>query len=268
MTHHYTAHTYSAGSGRLAMATRLATEWQRMARQTHNIRRANAWNLEGPEVTHLSEILTRCGFDRTGDDQHFDDYLSRLVVVAQTDDLATRIVFQRILPGLIATAVRRSPTIPTGLVGAFDSIVSAAWVTIRCFPIERRPHRVAANLLMDIEYQAFVRDSRLKMHRSEDHRSPSAMLGLEFGLFRQGDMESDPVSESAGIEILLHELASAGLLPREIHMLRAISLNFNSVEIAPVLNIAPRTARNRRERVITKARKILLKEALQDELGD
>jgi hypothetical protein len=104
MTHHYTAHTYSAGSGRLAMATRLATEWQRMARQTHNIRRANAWNLEGQEVTHLNEILTRCGFDRTGDDQHFDDYLSRLVVVAQTDDLATRIVFQRILPGLIATA--------------------------------------------------------------------------------------------------------------------------------------------------------------------
>ena len=199
--------TNSTSPGRITLATRLIAEWRRMARQPHNIRRANGLGLPGEPVNHLQEILLRSGLDDSSNADHFDDYLAQLVECAKNDDLATRMVFQRIMPGLIAMAVRRSHVTAGGLPAAFDLIASSAWLVIRRYPIDRRPRRVAANLLMDIEYQ---------------------------------------------------ELENRGLTECDLQILRAVCHDINSVEMAPHLNIQPRSVRNRRERALHKARKILL----------
>lgn len=249
--------THTTRTSRINLATSLMTEWQRMSRQPHNIRRANSLGLPGEPVTHLQEILVRSGLDDTSNAEHFDEYLARVVECAATDDLATRMVFQRIMPGLISIAMRRAPLVGGGLPSAFDLIASAAWVVIRQYPIDRRPRRVAANLLMDIEYQAFVREPRLKRNRTEFHYAPGGLLGIEFQRFRLGEHEDDPVGSSAELDLLFHEFEKHGLTENDLQILRAVSLDINSVEIAPHLNIKPRSVRNRRERALEKALKVL-----------
>lgn len=243
----------TASSPRPTIITALFVEWERLARQRHNIARANAWGLPGDPVGHLDEILRRAGFGVPSNDEALDAYLSKLVGVARTDDLAARIVLQRIMPGLVAIAVRRAPIVAHGLPGAFDLIIASAWLIIRQFPIERRSRRLAANLLMDIEYAAFVRDTRLKASRSEEYVSPDRLLGIEFGQ----EPHSDPVADGGTLELLLHGLSAKGLSVNDLQMLRAVSYDVNSVEAAEVLKISPRSVRNRRERALSRAQDLL-----------
>ena len=246
-------------SSRPTIITALFTEWEHLARQRHNVKRANSWGLPGDAVDHLHEMLERAGFGLSTNEDSYDMYLSQLVAIARYDDLASRLVLQRILPGLVSIAVRRAPIVSQGLSGAFDLVVASAWIVIRQFPIERRAHRVAANLLMDIEYAAFVRDGRLKSTRSEDHFSPEGLLGVEFGRVQTGDFERDPVAEAGSLELLLHGLAKQGLSDRDLQMLRAVSQDVNSVQAAEVLGISPRSVRNRRERALSRAHSLLAK---------
>jgi hypothetical protein len=215
--------------GRIPLATRLSTEWRRMARQPHNIRRANSLGLPGEPVTHLQEMLLRSGLDDSSNAQHFDEYLAHLAALTRG-----------------------------GLPAAFDLVASSAWIVIRRFPVERRSQRVAANLLMDIEYQAFVREPRLKRNRSELHFTPDGLLGIEFERFRVGEVDIDPVGDSASLALLFSELEKKGLNENDIQMLLAVCHDINSVEIAPFLQIKPRSVRNRRERALSKAREVLL----------
>lgn len=247
-------------SARPSIVTALFAEWEHLARQRHNVKRANDWHLPGEPVRHLNEILERAGFGIPTNDEALDSYLSQLVAMAKHDDLATRIVLQRILPGLVSIAVRRAPIVAHGLSGAFDSVSASAWIVIRQFPIDRRSCRVAANLLMDIEYAAFVRDGRLKSTRSEDHFSPEGLLGIEFGRVRTGHIDHDPVADASSLELLLHGLAAQGLSDRDVQMLRAVSQEVNSVQAAEVLGISPRSVRNRRERALSRAHSLLTAE--------
>lgn len=244
-------------SSRFTIVTALFSEWEHLARQRHNIKRANSWPLPGEDVEHLDDILQRAGFGIPSNDDSYDSYLAQLVALAKHDDLASRIVLQRILPGLVSIAVRRAPIVAQGLLGAFDLVAASAWIVIRQFPIDRRSRRIAANLLMDIEYAAFVRDGRLKSTQSEDHFSPEGLLGIEFGRVRAGDVERDPVAEASSLELLLHGLATQGLSAKDVQMLRAVSQEVNSVQAAEVLGISPRSVRNRRERALSRAHSLL-----------
>lgn len=237
--------------------SRLGDEWSRLARRPACIRQANHWGLPGGPFDHLNVVLERCGFDQPGNDDGHDECLSALVRIASHDDLAARVVLQRILPGLVSIAVRRAPITTNGLTGAFDLVVSAAWLVIRQFPIDRRPRRVAANLLMDIEYLAFVRDTRLKSHRNEHTLHPEAMLGAEFAQVREGTQSRDPVHDESAFDLLLHSLAGAGLGDRDLQMLRAVGYGINSTEASEVLGISPRSVRNRRENALERALALL-----------
>lgn len=205
----------------------------------------------------LETVLKRCGFDQAGNDVRHDEYLRDLTRIASHDDLAARIVLQRIMPGLVSIAVRRAPITPRGLSGAFDLVVSAAWLVIKQFPIDRRPRRVAANILMDIEYLAFVRDTRLKSARNESSLDPASMLGAESGRLRVGDQSRDPVADETAFDLLIHSLTMSGLSERDIQMLRAVGHGINSTEAAEVLGISPRSVRNRRENALERALAIL-----------
>lgn len=240
-----------------SIVSRLSDEWTRLARRPRAISQANQWDLPGGPVDHLDVVLERCGFDQPGNQNHHDEYLSDLVRIAAHDQLAARIVLQRILPGLISIAVRRAPITANGLTGAFDLVTSAAWLVICQFPIDRRPRRVAANLLMDIEYLAFVRDSRLKSNRNEQSLHPDAMLGVESGRYRAHDAESDPVADESAFDLMMHSFSMTGVSERDLQMLRAVAHDINSTEAAAVLGLSPRSVRNRRENALVRALALL-----------
>jgi hypothetical protein len=152
--------THPSGSSPLVRS--LVAEWEAMVARPRTVRTVNGWGLPGGPVETLDEVLDRAGFGHEPTWSEGDRYLATLVIRAQQEDLAGRIVLQRLLPPLIAIAARRGRLTPGGFNEAFATTISHAWILIRTYPIERRPAKIAANLVRDAEYHGFVREARMK----------------------------------------------------------------------------------------------------------
>ena len=122
-------------------------------------RRATAWKLTPRALSSLDELLVLTGLGPGPVDPPSDETMRRLVGLARHDDLAARVVLQRMLPGLSTCAKRNSSGFDTQL-DALDELLSEAWTVIRSFPIERRDRYVIKNLLRDCEYRAFLKARR------------------------------------------------------------------------------------------------------------
>ena len=232
---------------RLPSATRLWLEWDEIGGRRRTVHRASNWPLPGGPVRHLDEVLARAGYGQDPKSEPCDEYLSQLAAIAKTDDLACRIVIQRILPGLIATALRRGRIVDGGAPTALDELLSAAWVVIRNYPIDRRPRRVAANLLRDIEYLAFVRDTRSKRHRTEFASDNSTLLSLGTGLHSKNGTRvfgvlvapdsNDPTADQAEFACILDELKKRGLRPIDLEAIEGMLTDRLSPDSARVAEI-------------------------------
>jgi DNA-directed RNA polymerase specialized sigma24 family protein len=149
-------------TGKSSTVRTLVQEWSALSIAPSTLRRVNGWGLPGKRVANLDEVLIRAGFGLEATDSVGDQYLFKLVIRAANDELATRIVLQRLLPPLISIAARRGKLARGGFDEALTDTVAQAWIQIRTYPIEKRPIKIASNLVRDSEYFAFVRDSRLK----------------------------------------------------------------------------------------------------------
>lgn len=174
-------------SGTSPLVRNLVNEWATLQCDQTALRKVNSWGLPGPHIKHLDEVLYRSGYSRSQKDSEGDQYLLQLVIRAADDDLATRIVLQRILPPLIAVASRRGRINVGGFNDAIVDTVSNAWVLIRTYPIIKRPAKVASNLVRDSEYRSFVHKTRVK-------ELPTVPMtdNFEF-LYEEADSERDAV---------------------------------------------------------------------------
>lgn len=77
-----------------------------------------------------------------------DEILAALVRQAEADAQAARVVLQALLPGLKALAGRLLLE-PDEREEIWSALLAHCWERIRCYPIERRPSRIAANILLD-----------------------------------------------------------------------------------------------------------------------
>jgi DNA-directed RNA polymerase specialized sigma24 family protein len=176
-----------------------------------------------------------------------DALLAVLVNAARTDTTAARIVLQRLVPGLVTAAVRRTAGRPGERQNMFDDLVAAAWVLIRTFPIERRPAKIAVNVLRDAEYVVCVRPTRLRSAGeiptavSPDERewSPCGLDGRAVG-------QRAPVAE---LVALLADGVAAGIPRRDIAMLATTVIEgCPAEETARRFAVTSRTVRNHRVR--------------------
>lgn len=156
----------------------LNTEWQHLTHQAANVERANSWNICPDAARSLDDVLTWVGYrgldavrsnsaaglGDTTDDRLADDRLGSLVRVARDgDQLAGRIVLQRIIPGLRARARRWADgCAPAGIAGrdVFAELVAAAWDTIIRYQVDRRPRHIAGNLIADTVGRTLVAPTR------------------------------------------------------------------------------------------------------------
>jgi hypothetical protein len=96
--------------------------------------------------------------DRATSPEHRDQVLIALVRKAagdKGDDLAARTVLQLLLPGCKALVRRYCWTDSPDEVAA--AVVAEAYERIRTYPVDRRPTRVAANILLDVKQRVFWR---------------------------------------------------------------------------------------------------------------
>ena len=243
---HAVPHAVNHGVNRPLIA-RLNREWQVLNHRPAVLRRATGWGLQVP-FANLDEILIATGFVPFGHDRvtggaapSADELLGRLLVVARTDEVAARVVLQRMLPGLINRAGRWSERRRGGSAEPFDELLSAAWTVIREFPVERRPHHLAANLLRDSESRAFSNATRrlLVLEPTAPHLLDACV-----------EVARSEPDEELG-EVLA---AAAALSERDLLIIELLLRGCTQTEMARQLAVSERTVRNHRNAVMHRLR--------------
>jgi hypothetical protein len=191
-------------------------------------------------LTSLDELLVLTGLGPGPTTSSSDETMCRLVALAREDDLAARVVLQRMLPGLSSCAKRNSSTFDARL-DALDELLSEAWAVIRSFPIERRSRYVIKNLLRDCEYRAFLKARRrLLIHELTD----PAHLDLAV---QTDESDGEPLTT---IVDLLGRARAAGMSDSDVAVVTTL-LNTSTVkQAAAALRVTDRTVRNRRQSVV------------------
>ncbi len=227
--------------------SKLVKEWQLISSRHNEVDVVNSWKLPGGQVANLDQVLIRAGFNTARDDSQGDSYLWLLVKRATKEELAARIVLQRILPPLVAIARRRGQIIDGGIDAAIAEVLPTAWTVIRQYPWHRRPNKVASNLVLDSEYFAFVQANRTKKVK---------VFAVEPNLL--GELVAEPEINEFAPEVSLENLISLairqGIEPRHVEVLRAVASGQTAATIAKRYGIAERTARAWRALAINELR--------------
>lgn len=241
------------------LLARLEREWQALNMRPAVLRRAQGWGVAAP-FGSLDQLLAAAGYwpsrqapggSRCAGRWYAGHrYVGRRAdatwVLGQrgarsagasrgaTDDVAARVVLQRVLPGVVARARRWGSHRTGGSADVFDELLSVTWTVIREFPVERRPLHVAANLLRDSEYRAFERaNRRLLVH---ELTAPHLLDGPVL----TGDA-LDAAAELAEV------VAAVGMLTDRNPTDRTAREGCSAAEAAAALRVSERTIRNHRE---------------------
>jgi len=228
-------HTDDPGGKLPSLSQRLDMEWAALRRQPHVLRTVRRWRVLDVPLADLDTLLVSCGY-RAAPTPGRNEVLGRLVEQARHDDLAARIVLQRLLPGLLATVRRRAARVGTD--GLFEELAGAAWISIRTTNVRVGSDAIAAALISDAYHRAFVAPRR---------RRAATEVPLD-----PGQLEHAPASmEASAFEELVDVVGEArrGGLPDEdldlvVHLLRAGS----PAALAAERNVTARTVRNHRAR--------------------
>ena len=186
-----------------------------------------------------------------------DERLADLVRAAGTDPTAARVVLQRLLPGITSIARRRGHGEWAVVLECYDDLLANAWIVIRCYPIERRPARVAANLLRDIEYQTFVRPKRLRRVRTTplDAGPPNTTSRVEPLACSE---QRHPIEELVDV---LEEAIRGGLEPEWVELAAALASGRTIEELAAERSRTTRAERYRRAELGRRTRALVLDQA-------
>jgi hypothetical protein len=221
-------------------------EWQRLLADPSTRVRLATWAGEHPVLspfTDLPAVLHAAG--RGLGPNEADQVLAAVVERAATDDVAAHVVMRRVLPGLLAAAIRRGASGRWRVRPLFGDLTATAWVLIRTYPLERRPRRIAVNLLRDAEYHVCVRPYRLRAG-DELPVDPAAPVPGAAVADLRGHSLDRPAHASRELADVLAEGRRAGLTD-EVELLGALYLRGEPVaEAARRLGVSPRTILNRR----------------------
>jgi len=230
------------------LLSRLQREWTRLSCSADAVAAARRWPIDADGFDSLDDLLRLAGYGRVVRGSHDDDHLlAQLVLVARHDQLAARVVLQRLLPG-IASLARRYERRDAEARANPDEVVAAAWVVIRGFPVERRSQYVAANLLRAIEYEAFTRERRrpVRWQPVPDEQLDRAV---------SGDPPADPAGE---LRELLEDAIRAGLDPSDVELARLLGRGATTAAIAVARSVTDRTVRNHRTAMVHRLRQVAL----------
>ncbi|TPW12016.1 MAG: hypothetical protein FD127_2894 [Acidimicrobiaceae bacterium] len=235
------------------LVVRLQREWDRLSRSPRSVRRARTWGWQFQYIESLDDALALTGYSRSASERASarlvdgDEALGQLVHLARHDELAARLLLQRLLPG-IAAAARKHSGGSRRVNDALDEVVAIAWTVIRTFPVERRPRFLAANLLRDIEYRAFVQPWR-RMATFVPQPSHSFDLAAS---------PPPPVSATDELAELLDLAEQSGLAHADLELARRLGAGESTAELASACCVTDRTIRNRRDTVTYRLRQVAL----------
>jgi hypothetical protein len=136
-------------------------------------------------------------------------------------------------------------------------MLAAAWIVIRSYPTDRRPRRVAANIVRDAEYHAFVRARRLRSAGERVGRLPLVIDGTVDHRGEPVDRRIEPMDEALAV---LKTARAAGLSDDDLRFAGGLLSGRTSCELAADFGICERSVRNRKAQVTSRLRAAVLAE--------
>jgi len=249
------------------LSTRLNRDWDHLRRSRTARRTAQNWNLpiaiEGPHQPNPTTSTPA-----TSDDvldrilqatRQSEPLLYAILQIARDDDLAARLVLQRLLPGLLVSAQRsRSDLHPE----RFDDLMSAAWLVIRTYNFDRRPSCLAAAIIRSSEHLAYKAAARRRSSseicsdRPEELGS-TASSGLDDPATTPSCMVygTDPLFEFLDV---VREATTNGLDEDDLGFVRRLVNGASTTVLAQDFGVTSRTIRNRRHAVAMRIRHSVL----------
>lgn len=214
----------------------LDREWERMLGAGVLDRALARWGRSEPRLAEFPGTPWMFEFleDPHGDPGDQSAVLLSLLTVARDDRLAALVVLQRMAPALKRIAAWQHPFTQN----EWDChIVAEAYEVIATYPIERRPSKVAANIVMDVRKRASAILSK--------HLSSQGELGLE--PFVGETVTPDPAEEVEATSLIEWGRRRTGV-PADVAELIVLTrvLGFTVKELAQRLGVP--TARLRRRR--------------------
>lgn len=225
------------------LSARLDREWAGLRGRPVVVARARRWALTDRPIVDLDELLVATGFRQRPAGPAHNEAMRHLLDRARTDDLAARIVLQRILPGLLAVVRRRGWR--DGAAGLFEELIGTAWIAIRVTYVAPDSEHVAATLINDAAHRAFVAPRRRKSAR-EVTVDPGAFV-------EEPDRRTiTPLEELAE---LVREARQRGLPAGDVDLVRALMQTESTTAVAAARRVTARTVRNHRERAVYRIRR-------------
>lgn len=227
-----------------SLSQRLDREWVQMCRRPDVIATVRTWRLTDQPFTTLNDVLALTGH-RQASTPEADEILGRLVRVAASDPLATRIVLQRLLAGLLAIVKVEQERNPR--VNAFDVLVGEAWISIVRYQVDTRPTDIAARILHDARHRAFTNGRRRRVVEeiSCDAETLNEMIV---------PVTTAPFDELVG---LLGEARRRGLDDGPVEVVHALLTHGTAVEVAAAQQLTTRAVRYRQRHAVAQIRRLV-----------
>jgi hypothetical protein len=244
--------TPTSGDHRFLL-TRLQRDWERLCVSRTALSAARDWDLGIESFDTLDELVVLLGGRVRGvRGAHDDDrVLGRLVHIARSDELAARVLLQRLLPGLATMTRRHSWSFSEELDG-FADVLTHAWTVVRSYDIDRHPTYVASNLIRRVEYHAYRKPHRRRMVCVP---VDSSLLDVEPAVGGLGDPADPRHDDPAGeLDEVLSLAAAAGLSADDVELARRLGRGESTVAIAREWRVTDRTIRNRRAAMLERLR--------------
>jgi hypothetical protein len=217
----------------------LQDEWRYLARSPRTAQTLAGWSSDPALAgfSDLDEIVAE--IQRRGRPEASDRILLALLRRAAVDNLAAQTVLQALIPGLksLMSAYRLTGE-PEEVATA---VVEAAFERIRRYPCDRRPARVAANLLHDTRQTLWRDGSRERSLRLATEPLTEAVMNIRVPGGRSG---TDELVDLVGEAVRRGRLRPSGA--RLILLTRVLDVPIE--ELAEETGTKPLTLRKRRVR--------------------
>lgn len=134
----------------------LERDWQQVLRSSPLSARFRVWQVREPALARFADAAALIRFIRDrGSREEKDAVLCALLAWAKQEPIGASVVLEAIRPGLLNLSARITRN-AREREEIWATMLLAIWEGIRCYPLARRPRRVAANLLLDTMHRTLV----------------------------------------------------------------------------------------------------------------
>ncbi len=139
---HWSAHS---------LPSQLNSDWQRLCDQPQAARALAHWSSTHPALTGHEDLPALLRVIQRGPNSPDPTLLALLELAQAGDRLAGRVVLQAMLGAAVrlASSIVRRPDVLGDRDEAQSTAIAALWQVISTYPLQARPRRVVANLVMD-----------------------------------------------------------------------------------------------------------------------